>query len=259
MVKRRTRGGGSAAERRIRALAPSAATLADAVREVVAELVQGVTCPPTDLSEVANRMDVREISYESFPGSGELHKDGDGYRIICSVDQPRSRQRFTIAHELAHVILERTGRNAPRAGDSVERVCDMVAAECLMPTAVFGERLSAVPQLDEVMELARIFDTSITATAIRCAQLRRVCVFGVSGQRVIWGYGGVRPGAVDYLLDEVRDAVRAAMAGKRPAKRVYFYADGYREGYRRFEWIRSGEDSGVFMLGRQESGRDGSG
>ena len=68
---------------------------------------------------------------------------------------------------------------------------------------------------------------------------------------------GIRPGAVEFLLDEVRDAVRTAMAGKRPAERVYFYANGYREGYRRFEWMRSGADSAVFMLRRQDSGRQG--
>ncbi len=257
MVKKRKKKNISAAERRIRALAPDAPTLVEAVREVIGKLLRGVVCPPTNLADVASRVGVREISYESFPGSGELHKERDGYRIVCSVDQPHSRQRFTIAHELAHVILERTGRNAPRIGDSVERVCDMLAAECLMPTSVFRARLAVAPGLGDVAELARIFETSITATAIRCAQLRPLCIFGVTGERVTWGYDGIRPGAVEFLLDEVRDAVRTVMAGKQPADRVYFYANGYREGYRRFEWMRSGADSAVFMLRRQESGRQG--
>lgn len=255
MVKRRRKKRVSAAERRIRALAPDAPTLEAAVREVIGQLLTGVVCPPTNLADVASKVGVQEISYERFPGSGELHKERDGYRIVCSADQPRSRQRFTIAHELAHVILERTGRNAPRSGDSVERVCDMLAAECLMPTSVFETRLSPVPRLSNVVELARVFETSITATAIRCAQLRRVCMFGVTGDRVIWGYEGIRPGAVEYLLDEVRDGVRAVLAGERPADRVYFYADGYGEGYRGFEGIRSGTDSAVFMLSPQKSGR----
>lgn len=259
MVKRRRKKNVSAAERRIRALAPDAPTLTEAVREVIRELLKDVNCPPTDLADVAGKIGVREISYESFPGSGELHKIPDGYRIVCSTDQPRVRQRFTIAHELAHVLLERTGRNAPRAGEAVERVCDMLAAECLMPTSVFETRLSRRPRLDDVVELARIFETSITATAIRCAQLRPVCMFGVAGDRVIWGYEGIRPGAVKYLLDEVRDAVQAALAGQRPAAWVYFYADGYGEGYRRFEWIRSGADSAVFMLGRAANGSAGVG
>ena len=252
MVKRRTKTSISAAARRIRALAPDAPTLDEAVKHVVAELVRGVTCPPTNLVDIGRKIGAQEISYESFPGSGELHKKKGGYRIVCSSDQPRSRQRFTVAHELAHVILERTGRNAPRAGSSVERVCDMLAAECLMPTSVFEARLPATLKLSDIEDLARTFDTSITATAIRCAQSRPVCVFGVTGDRVTWGHGGIRPGAVMYLLDQVQDGVRAVMAGEQPQEKVYFYSNGYRGGYRRFDWIRLGADSAVFMLSRNK-------
>ena len=242
----------SAAERRIRALAPNATTLDKAVKHVIADLMRGITCPPTDLLDLGRKIGVKEVSYESFPGSGELHKERDGYRIICSSDQSRSRQRFTVAHELAHVILECTGRNAPRAGSSVERVCDMIAAECLMPTSVFEARFLATLTLGSIANLARTFGTSITATAIRCAQFRPICVFGVTGDRVTWGYGGIRPGAVMYLLDQVRDGVRAVMAGVQPEEQVYFYGNGCRSGYRRFEWLRSGKDSAVFMLSRDK-------
>ena len=238
----------SAAERRVRALAPDAMTLREAVRYVVAELMEGVRCPPTDLACFGQKIGVREIAYESFPGSGELHKSGDGYRIICSSDQSRPRQRFTVAHELGHVILERTGRNAPRTGSGVERICDMVAAECLMPTAAFGRRLPSRLTGAEVVSLARTFETSIRATAIRCAELRSVCVFEVNEQRVIWGYGGVRPGAVRYLLDQVREGVLAVMGGQQPPGQVFFYGEGVKDGYRRFEWIHLGGERAVFML-----------
>ena len=249
-MRKRTKARVSAAERRICALAPDALTLDEAVKHVIAELMEGVACPPTNLEDVGRKVGVKEISYESFPGSGELHKEKDGYRIACSSDQSRSRQRFTVAHELAHVILERTGRNAPRVGKSVERVCNMLAAECLMPTAVFESKLPATLTLSEVARLSRNFDTSITATAIRCAQLRPLCIFGVTGDRVTWGYGGIRTGAVRSLWDEVRDGVLSVMAGKQPAEEVYFYRNGYRGDYRRFDWIRLGKNSALFMLRR---------
>ena len=228
----------SAAERRICALAPEALTLDEAVKHVIAELVEGVACPPTNLEDIGRKVGMKEICYDSFPGSGELHKEKDGYRIACSSDQSRSRQRFTVAHELAHVILERTGRNAHRAGKSVERVCNMLAAECLMPTAVFESGLPATLTLSEVARLARNFDTSMTATAIRCAQLRPLCIFGVTGDRVTWAYGGIQSGAVRSLWDEVRDGVLSVMADKQPPEEVYFYRNAYQGDYRRFDWIR---------------------
>ena len=249
----------SAAERRIRALAPDALTLDEAVKNVIAELIQDVACPPTNLEDVGRKVGVKLISYESFPGSGELYKEKDGYRIVCSSDQPRSRQRFTVAHELAHVILDRTGRNAPRAGKSVESVCNILAAECLMPTSVFESQLPTTLTLSEVARLARNFDTSITATAIRCAQFRPLCIFGVTGDRVTWGYGGIHSGLVRSLLDQVRDGVLSVMAGKQPAEKVYFYRNGDPGGYHRFDWIRLGKNRAVFML-RQEKlpAREGS-
>ena len=252
MVRRRAKAI-SAAERRIRSLAPDARRLSDAVKHVIADLIRGVACPPTDLVEVGRKVGVREISYESFPGSGELYKENSEYRIVCSSDQPRSRQRFTVAHELAHVILDRTGRNAPRRGNSVERVCDMLAAEFLMPTSVFEARLPATLTINDIASLSRTFGASITATAIRCAQCKPICVFGVAADRVIWGYGGIRPGAVKYLLDEVRNGVRAVMAGEQPEEQVYFYSSGHSGGYHRFEWIQLGADSAVFMLNRSQS------
>ena len=250
MVNGRARGqsGGSAAERRIRALVPKAETLNDAIEGVVAELLEDLACPPTDLSQVGGKLGVQEICYERFPGSGELHKTKDGYRILCSSDQPHARQRFTVAHELGHVIVERTGRGAPRVGKGVERVCDMLAAELLMPRREFEWRVPGEVGFVDIRDLARTFDTSVAATAIRCARFRSICVFGVTGDRVTWGYGGVRPGAVGYLLDEVREGVRAVMEGRPPAERVYFYGRGYQEGYRRLDWMRSGANSATFLL-----------
>jgi hypothetical protein len=224
---------------------------------VIADLLgDEIKCPPTDLVAVGRKIDVHEIVYDSFPGSGELHRVKAGYRIICSSDQPRSRQRFTIAHEIAHVLLARTGRNAPCQGRDVERICDTLAAECLMPTSVFEPRIPAILTLGDISTLAGDFETSMMATAIRCAEFRSVCVFGVSGERVTWGYGGIRPGALRHLLDDVRDNVRAVLAGKKPDERVFFYAAGLESGYRRFDWLRFNGDMAVFLLAHDSNPSD---
>jgi hypothetical protein len=243
----------SAAERRLLRLAPQAANLREAVLVVVCELLQGVSCPPTDLDALGQKLDVREIRYESFPGSGELYKDRKGYRIVCSSDQPQARQRFTVAHELAHVILDRTGRNAPRAGESVERLCDTLATECLMPTAIFEPLVSRPLTMRAISDLAKRFDTSLTAAAIRCAELRGECVFAVAGERVTWARGGVRHGVlVSHLMDQVRDGVRAVLVGEEPEPQVYFYGPGVREGYRHFEGLRLKNGNALFLLAQNE-------
>ena len=248
MVRRRRQHTAGAAERRIRGLAPAAGTLQEAVTAVVAEMMQGVACPPTDLVSLGQKLGVSEISYESFPGSGELHKIGEAYRIVCSSDQSPPRRRFTVAHELAHVILDRTGRNAPRTGGAVERICDMLAAECLMPADEFERRLSAVPTCDDVRRLAAVFATSLRATAIRCAELRRAWVFEAHGDRVVWGHGGVKRGAMRHIAQQVRDGVAAVMAGEAPPRRVHVYGDNIRESHRWFDWITLEQGKALFML-----------
>ncbi len=248
MVKKRSLRPVGAAERRLRALVPKATTLRDAARQVIAPMLNDVSCPPTDLAALGRKIDVQEIAYESFPGSGELHKFKGGYRIVCSSDQPRSRQRFTVAHELAHVILDRTGRNAPKSGDDVERICDILATECLMPTSEFESRVPTDLTLRNISSLADTFQTSLMATAIRCAEFTSACIFGVSGEQVMWAYGGVRPGAVKHLLDEVQENVRAVMSGQQPKDSVYFYSARSRGGYRRFDWLRLNNGSAVFLL-----------
>jgi hypothetical protein len=248
VVKRRAARVEGAATRRLRALAPTAATVRDAVVHVVTEFLHDVSCPPTDLIALARKVGVHEIVYESFPGSGELHRVKGGYRIVCSSDQPRSRQRFTVAHELAHIILARTGKNAPREGREVERLCDMLATECLMPTAAFESEIPPDLTIRAISALADRFETSLTATARRCAELRSACVFGVDGERVTWGYGGVRPGPLMLLLDEVRENVEAVMSGGHPRERVFFYTPGHRGGYRRFDWMRMKNGCAMFLI-----------
>ena len=249
MVKNRRRRAANAPERRIRSLAPQAETLPDALATVVAGLMDGLSCPPTDLSALARRLAVQEISLESLPGSGHLEKLDNGYRIICSSHQALPRQRFTIAHELAHIIFEKTGRNPPREGAEVERICDMLAAECLMPTSIFRRFLPQSLTAADISRLATLFLTSRTATAIRCAQFRSLPIFGVSGNRVTWSYGGIRRGKVTNLPDQVRDAVTSILAGELPREPHCFFRSGSRASdLRRFEWLHVGKASAIVLL-----------
>ena len=123
-------------------------------------------------------MGVREISYESFPGSGELHKEKAGYRIVCSLDQPRSPPTL---YGRARASARDTGAHrkecAPRRGQCGARLrhaCGRVPAADI---SVRGST-SCCTHAQDVADLAQTFGTSITATAIRCAQFRSICILG---------------------------------------------------------------------------------
>ena len=104
---------------------------------------------------------------------------GYGDRAIITVDarKPRTRQRFSTAHELGHWKYHR-GRHLACRPDEIadsrnsfdpERVADFYAADLLLPRYLFIPRAKKlrVCSFESVDTLSREFETSVPATAIR--------------------------------------------------------------------------------------------
>ncbi len=115
-----------------------------------------------------------------------------GVRGLCLADFPLpvivfrpeapSAQAFTLAHELAHVLLRQSGITGPRTGaydhQPVERWCDHFAAAFLMPQEQVQALYGAAPARphdsigdDELGRLADIFRVSPHAMLIRLVHL----------------------------------------------------------------------------------------
>lgn len=109
--------------------------------------------------------------------SGMIRRNDDndgGYDIFVNASHPQVRRRFTIAHEIAHAILHpnligdgvvddalyRSGLS-----NAVEAQANRLAADILMPREKIQEYLDR--GISDVGELARIFDVSTQAMAIR--------------------------------------------------------------------------------------------
>jgi len=127
----------SAAARRLLAHAGNPAT--------IDEVLAGVVCPPTDLEAVSARAGAARLLSEDLPFSGELRREGGEHVIVYAAHARRARQRFTIAHEIGHLIFEKTGANPPRVGRELERLCDMLATEILLPAACFKQQAGSCP------------------------------------------------------------------------------------------------------------------
>jgi len=140
---------------------------------------QGV---PPDLWLLSRVCNVEKVVEESLSVDAMLLPSGQGFIIALNKDQSPERQRFSWAHELAHVMLSngscsqiRSRTKATRrthTGQDEERACERLAAEILMPKIMFrrwatraGWTLSSIPKL------ANLFKTSLTATAIRLVEL----------------------------------------------------------------------------------------
>lgn len=246
----------SAAARRIIEESRDARTVEEAVYVVASRLLEGVPCPPTDLEALTKRLNVTSVEPVSrLPISGELRKRGDGFAIVYSSSLSPARRRFTVAHELGHAVFEGTGRNCPRHGRELETICDMLAAEFLMPRDLFLARASRNADPEDVLGLARDFGTSVMATALRCQQLLGLSVFQIEDARLSWGYGAIRRhGDLSGDVDGFRRAITQAMRGEVGGHMVFVKRRPWRL---RWVCLRGRPPRAVFVLQAGNAAKDG--
>jgi Zn-dependent peptidase ImmA (M78 family) len=247
----------SAAARRLLALAGDVHTVGKAVEIVANRFLEGIFCPPTSLEELQTKLRVAGPDIDDIPFAGELRHEGNSFRIILSKHLAPSRRRFTTAHELAHAILETTGPRCPRYGSELERLCDMLATELLMPKAVFETSLGATLTMGKIRELAALFDTSLTSTAIRAAELRRCTAFAVEGKAVSWAYGSIRKGSIETLQQDLVRAVRRS-AESPTGEDILNLSTPSWTGDWKVEWITVGADRHrLFILQPSKTAQSG--
>jgi Zn-dependent peptidase ImmA (M78 family) len=134
-------------------------TIRKAIDERIASLLahNKITEPPIDVELIARRLKV-PIYAKPLPKdiSGFLHRDGANAIIAVNSKHVRSRRRFTIAHELGHLILDhkpdqvhvdkmfsiRFRANALNA-DPEETQANFFAAALLMPESMLRRDLEA--------------------------------------------------------------------------------------------------------------------
>ncbi len=106
-------------------------------------------------------------------------KTEQGWVIVLRADEPQARQRFSLAHEIKHVLddelLERVpdglyhSGNGGARGRRAERVCDFFAGCLLIPKQLLRRDWTARSQDPAV--LARRYDVSRSAMEVRLHQI----------------------------------------------------------------------------------------
>ncbi|QIG98579.1 MULTISPECIES: ImmA/IrrE family metallo-endopeptidase [unclassified Bradyrhizobium] len=121
------------------------------------------------------------VLQDSFP-----REDGSGFCLahrthplilINTKQQTRARRLFTLAHELAHVLMGMSGISDPFVRrNAIERRCNRFAGSFLVPQAyvpsLLGVPVTRDPDLDDVRWAARKLKVSQEATVLRLEQLK---------------------------------------------------------------------------------------
>jgi len=208
-------------------IAGEAATVGDAIPKLAQRLLDGVCCPPTDLDALCSRLGIVEVRAEDIPFSGELRPVLSGFVVIYGKNLSKERRRFTIAHETAHALLETGGPRCPKRGEELERICDMWATEILMPTQIFSLHYRKDFSTDHLLDLARMFEVSLSAAALRCKELFGISVFEVADKEVKWGFGVVSKGPIRQIYnDDIRTAIGSALEGQSGERLLFLHKGG---------------------------------
>lgn len=147
-----------------------------AVRTLLAKLGVGSE-PPVDLPRVAMALGVTSIEIARMAEEGRLEQKSGQVRIWLRDGAPIQRQRFTLAHELGHLLLADPNRDfvahrAWRGPDQEERFCDAFAASLLLPRDWLVGTFSGRPEcLDTVREVADRTGASLSASVVRLREL----------------------------------------------------------------------------------------
>jgi len=92
----------------------------------------------------------------------------------------------------------------------VERICDLLASEILMPTEIFSKAADGEALAEKTIELTEIFKASLSAVCIRYAKLKSASIFRVANGQVNWRTGLVRYDPVDVESSELQTIVSKA-------------------------------------------------
>lgn len=162
----------------------SAAQAREAAQSVLKE--HGITSAPVPVDRIARQLGVR-VQFAPLDNdlSGMAHIRGGIVVVGVNSLHAPNRQRFTLAHELGHVILHRPilesavhvdrvllrDRNSSTGTDQQEIEANAFASELLMPTDILetmlGGRQVILDDDEEIAALAKKFRVSESAMRFR--------------------------------------------------------------------------------------------
>ena len=127
--------------------------------------------------------------------------------IFMNVNVPGDRYRFTLAHELAHLILH----NSPETDENMEAQADQFAGEFLMPAKEIRPYLSS-PSLGSLARVKPYWKVSIKALIYQCNRLKLITPSQYTGLSVNYSKAGYSRGEPFPIPVEKATVLDAALS-----------------------------------------------
>lgn len=155
------------------------ALIEEKAREIALEAIEeGWTGPPYDPFALAEALKIDVVAAQDLEDA-RLLAVGERPRIEFNPQRRPARVRFSVAHELGHFLFGdyaeriRYRDHSKRRDDDwqLELLCNVAAAEFLMPAGAFPEASAADLSLTHLLDLRREFQVSTEALLRRVVRL----------------------------------------------------------------------------------------
>ena len=192
----------------VRAFAKNADPLV-AIEEAARALVlkareQGWEGPPFNPLRIAEMLEV-QIEANSSVADARLVATESGPKIEFNPQQPRERVRFSIAHEIAHLLFpDWSEQIRNRGGDEttddwqLEMLCNLAASEFVLPIGSLSAA-SNIPSIEDLMRQRREYDVSAEAFLIRLTKISKQPI-GIFVSSPTVSENGGRHYKIEYFL-----------------------------------------------------------
>jgi Zn-dependent peptidase ImmA (M78 family)/O-acetyl-ADP-ribose deacetylase (regulator of RNase III) len=149
---------------------------------VLAAIERGWSGPPYNPFQLAEMQGIRLLPTDVVLDARTSSDSGGHFTVEYNPQRPAARMRYSIAHELGHTLFpdcaEATRNRATHQemkGDDwqLESLCNIAAAEILMPFGTLQDEISIRPSTGLVLELRRKYLVSCEAIANRLIRLTK--------------------------------------------------------------------------------------
>lgn len=141
---------------------------------------ENITSLPINMSQLCKSLGIQLQNYDGYidgiDSDGETTILPDGVPlIIYNKAKPRERKRFTVAHEIGHILLDHVGKyqlinREPSPNDNpIEQAANVFASRLLAPACVLWGCNAHTPE-----EIMKLCDISFQAAEYRAARMKNL-------------------------------------------------------------------------------------
>ena len=196
--------------------------ITEKARDLVARaLDRGWSGPPFDPFELAALLKISTVARHDIRDARIVAVNSRRFRIEFNPSRPRGRLRYSIAHEIAHTLfpdcadqVRHRTHHQELGSDSwqLESLCNVAAAEFLMPWGSFSVLREGSLEIQPMLELERKFDVSFEAVLIRTVHLTDAQCIAFAASRIESGNSAGRY-RLEYCVPSARYAAPVPPAG----------------------------------------------